>query len=120
MGFKEDAKQWFETGDYPTQAQFAQVFEWLRWKDEQQAISTITGLADILNSMVPEGQLPVYENMAAAIAGGLADGKKYRVPYNNGNYLVAIVVLGSIPANALLNEDGTPLLNEDGTILLAE
>lgn len=26
----------------------------------------------------------------------------------------------SIPANALLNEDGTPLLNEDGSYILKE
>lgn len=120
MPFKEDAKQWFETGDYPTQAQFAQVFEWLRWKDEQQAISTITGLANMLNNLNQNAQLPEYVDMAAAIAGGLTNGQKYRLPFNNGNYLVAVVVQSTISANALLNEDGTPLLNEDGTILTTE
>lgn len=34
MANKDTAKQWFERGDKPTQAQFAQVFDWLRWKDE--------------------------------------------------------------------------------------
>jgi hypothetical protein len=35
MANKETAKSWFERGDKPTQAQFAQVFDWLRWKDEE-------------------------------------------------------------------------------------
>lgn len=46
----DTAKSWFETGDYPTQAQFWQLFDWIRWKDEQLAISDITGLQTILNN----------------------------------------------------------------------
>ena len=34
MANKDTAKTWFETGDFPTQSQFWQVFDWLRWKDE--------------------------------------------------------------------------------------
>lgn len=41
MAFKDDVKQWFETGDYPTQAQFWQKFEWLRWKDEKIAFEDL-------------------------------------------------------------------------------
>lgn len=29
----DTVKPWFETGDYPTQAQFHQWMEWLRWTD---------------------------------------------------------------------------------------
>lgn len=34
MANKDTAKTYFNTGDFPTESQFAQVFEWLRWKDE--------------------------------------------------------------------------------------
>lgn len=46
----DSAKPWFVTGAYPTQSQFWQLFEWLRWKDEPLTISEITGLQTILNS----------------------------------------------------------------------
>lgn len=29
----DDSKQWLQTCDYPTQAQFYQILEWLRWTD---------------------------------------------------------------------------------------
>lgn len=35
MAYKDDVKQWFETGDFPTQSQFWQKFDWQRWKDEK-------------------------------------------------------------------------------------
>lgn len=47
----DNAKQWFKTGMYPTQAQFYQVFEWLRWKDEKLQIQDITNLQNILNGI---------------------------------------------------------------------
>ena len=50
MAFIDDIKPYFQTGDYPTQSQFYEAFDKLRWKDETQAISSITGLQDILNS----------------------------------------------------------------------
>ena len=50
MANKDTSKQWFETGDFPTQVQFAQVFEWLRWKDEALGIGDITGLTAALNA----------------------------------------------------------------------
>lgn len=48
----DTAKQWFKTGDYPTQAQFWQLFEWLRWKDEQLQITDIKDLPDILTDLI--------------------------------------------------------------------
>lgn len=51
MANKELSKQWFETGDYPTQAQFAQVFEWLRWKDEGISIADVAMLQSVLDSI---------------------------------------------------------------------
>lgn len=49
MANKDTAKTWFEKGDKPTQAQFAQVFEWLRWKDEALDIATDAALIAALN-----------------------------------------------------------------------
>jgi hypothetical protein len=34
MAFKDVAKTYFETGDFPTEEQCAEVFDNLRWKDE--------------------------------------------------------------------------------------
>lgn len=52
MANKDTTKTWFETGDYPTQAQFWQAFEWLRWKDESLQISDISGLQQLVNSII--------------------------------------------------------------------
>ncbi|MBN8834556.1 MAG: hypothetical protein ABS68_00320 [Niastella sp. SCN 39-18] len=49
--FIDDVKPWFETGDYPTQAQFYSFFSKLRWKDEPLAIGDISGLTQILNEL---------------------------------------------------------------------
>ena len=64
MPFKDDVKQWFETGDFPTQAQFYQKFEWLRWKDEKIAAGDLTvELLNIINSFARLITLPpgVYQ-----------------------------------------------------------
>lgn len=42
MAYKDDVKQWFETGDFPTQSQFYQKFDWQRWKDEKIAFDDLT------------------------------------------------------------------------------
>lgn len=57
MANKDTSKQWFETGDFPTQTQFAQTFDWLRWKDEVLAITDVTGLQDVLNTIVTLAQI---------------------------------------------------------------
>ena len=55
MANKDSSKQWFLTGFYPTQSQFAQVFEWLRWKDEKLDMDNITGLTDAINAASKSG-----------------------------------------------------------------
>lgn len=41
--------------------------------------------------------------------------------YNVAKHLYGVFPnAGSIPSNALLNEDGTPILNEDGSYILVE
>lgn len=61
MGYKDNSKQWFETGDKPTQAQFYTTFDNLRWKDELIPIAEVTGLVNALlakvNASDYEGQL---------------------------------------------------------------
>lgn len=52
MANKDTAKQWFETGDKPTQAQFWQVFDWLRWADVAIGMDQITGLETALLAKV--------------------------------------------------------------------
>ncbi len=53
----DTSKQWFQTGDFPTQAQFYQTLEWLRWKDEKIGASDLTTeLLAIINSMVGVGR----------------------------------------------------------------
>ena len=34
MSYKDDSKLWLQTDDVPTQEQFADICDWLRWKDE--------------------------------------------------------------------------------------
>lgn len=59
MANKDTVKQWFETGDYPTQGQFEQWIEWQRWKDEQLVISDVAGLADYLNNIGSQVAIPL-------------------------------------------------------------
>ena len=59
--------------------------------------------------------LPEYETNAQAVAANLKNGDFYYVPYNNGNYLLAVVV---IMANRLLTESGIPILTNNGTPIL--
>lgn len=51
MAYIDSVKPWFETGDYPTQAQFYQWMAWLRWKDEMLGITDVNGLQVILNNI---------------------------------------------------------------------
>lgn len=48
MGFLTTAIGWFKKGYKPTEAQFSQVFNWLRWKDESIQSSEVQGLDGIL------------------------------------------------------------------------
>lgn len=51
MGYKDNSKPWFETGDYPDQSQFYQLFDYLRWKDEPIQINEVEGLQTVLNQL---------------------------------------------------------------------
>lgn len=49
MAYKDDAKAFFETGDKPTQGQFATVFDNLRWNDQEMPLNKVTGLQAALD-----------------------------------------------------------------------
>lgn len=57
MANREDAKKWFETGDYPTQAQFAQVLDWIRFKQDPIGVDDITNLITILQGKASQAAL---------------------------------------------------------------
>jgi hypothetical protein len=68
---QDTAKQWFETGDYPTQAQFWQTFAWLRWKDEQLSIADVQGLQTYVNSIITLAAVKVnYVQLLTLITDG--------------------------------------------------
>jgi hypothetical protein len=61
MANRDTAKSWFERGDKPTQAQFAQVFEWLRWKDEAiENAPDASKLDKIIFDAFEQGQLVAF------------------------------------------------------------
>jgi hypothetical protein len=51
MAFIDTVKAWFQQGDYPTESQFAETFNKLRFKDEQLAINEVAGLQNVLNAL---------------------------------------------------------------------
>ena len=74
MANKDTSKLWFETGDYPTQTQFAQVFDWLRWKDELIGSGDLTPeLLALINSFGRTVQLPAGVFTYNAAAGTLIE-----------------------------------------------
>lgn len=55
MGYQDTIKPHFQTGDFPTQVQFYQMFDYLRWKDELIDIPDLSpAIITILNSLRPE------------------------------------------------------------------
>lgn len=48
---REILKTYFQTGKYPTEAQFAALIDSMRHKDDQIGIAYVTGLADALNAL---------------------------------------------------------------------
>ncbi|MGQ0739151.1 MAG: hypothetical protein ACT4OJ_08850, partial [Bacteroidota bacterium] len=68
MANRDTVKPWFETGDKPTQAQFWQFFDWVRFLDDPIAMAEVTGLVNALlgkvNTSDYEGQLIAYDGPA--------------------------------------------------------
>lgn len=61
MGYIDTVKPWFETSDKPTQAQFWQLFAYLRFKDEAIAIADIAGLVSALANKAEKAALESFE-----------------------------------------------------------
>jgi hypothetical protein len=97
---KDTSKPWFVTGAYPTQAQFYQVFDWLRWKDELLAITDIDGLQAILNTIITLAQVKAnYAQLITLITDGTYD-------MTAGLIINGIVV--DAPGDFILNVGTTP------------
>ncbi|MBS1641534.1 MAG: hypothetical protein JSR11_03565 [Bacteroidetes bacterium] len=61
MSLRDTAKQWFETGDKPTQQQFSQLFDALYFLDEILDISKINGLDVLINSKASANRVAALE-----------------------------------------------------------
>jgi hypothetical protein len=59
---RDTIKTWFETGDYPTQQQFADAWDSYWNKLEGIPISAVTGLSTVLNALQPN--LPIVGDVA--------------------------------------------------------
>lgn len=108
MANKDTAKQWFETGDKPTQTQFWQVFDWLRWNDIAIAIDDISGLSAALASKVSKAD---YEGNCIAYNGPAI----YTIPASH--LLESIVPYYAAPGDmqiSLVAMGNTDEANEEG------
>ncbi len=81
MANKETAKGWFLRGLKPLASQFAQIFDWIRWKDESIAVSDVEDLTDILVHKAETSTinnllllLPDVQNKSAAFTYALTAG----------------------------------------------
>lgn len=124
MAFIDNVKPWFETGDFPTQAQFYQLFEWLRWKDEAIQINEVFGLQQILNQLAspveaftPSGDEHVYtipegfllekiilrtatpSNLSVEFEGTLTPGDIVPEVQTSGNSVLTVNVFATSPKN---------------------
>lgn len=85
MANKDTVKEWFETGDLPTQAQFYQKFDWLRWQDEKIVFADLS----------PELQAHI-----TAISGVLEfDGAVHSWTFPAGTLIDRVVVIDATDIN---------------------
>lgn len=85
MAHIDTVKPWFETGDFPTQAQFYQLFEWLRFRDQAIPMNEVSGLIDALNALaLPlETYITVDAEHSYNIPAGYALEQVWLVPVTN-------------------------------------
>jgi hypothetical protein len=86
MAYQDTVNQWFETGDYPTEAQFRQKHAWLRWKDEAITIEDIEGLAQFVNAII---QLDTVKNLFRIEITLQADGSYH---LDQGDIITAMII----------------------------
>lgn len=99
MAYIDNAKQWFKRKMKPTEAQFAQTFDWLRWKDQALAIADITSLSTTLQGKLDKSVFDAMISRATIVLE--ADGS-FVIP---AGYLLEKVLL--IPAVASVISIGT-------------
>jgi hypothetical protein len=58
MAYRDTVKPWFETGDKPTQAQFYQLFDYLRFLDDAIAMNNI---ADLVTTLAAKSEKSVTD-----------------------------------------------------------
>ena len=76
MSFLTTVLKWFEYHDTPTESQFNQVFNWLRWKDETIPTSEVQGLDGILAGKAERSVLNAVQSDVAIIKTEVAKGLK--------------------------------------------
>lgn len=69
MAYFDTVIQWFKSRMKPTEAQFRQTFEWLRWKDEKIPISEISDLTGILEELANTESTGVFKPIAVLLSG---------------------------------------------------
>ena len=117
MAYKDDSKQWFQTYDFPTQKQFAQVFDWLRWIDQQLQLSDVDGLIEILQNKVDKSvALPAPDNLDGTFLVQVTDpatGAIYAVPISA---LCGICSTEATPAFSGISSIGSSILDRIGNL----
>lgn len=69
MGFIDQAKQYFKTRLKPTQGQFWQTFDWLRWKDEPIPMNNVDQLIETLQGKADVGTSGAYKPIGVEFTG---------------------------------------------------
>lgn len=97
---------WFETGDFPTQAQFQASWSSFWHKDDSIPISQITGLTQVIEQMVSSEALQNHINDSNAHAGYLAKLDASNLTTSHVNNWKEKLGVGEIPANVALVDMG--------------
>lgn len=103
MSNRDTAKSWFETGDYPTQAQFAQLFDWILFSGEA-TIADVQNLSAVLAGKVDTSALTALQDRILPTILNASGNISWLIP--NGLLIVDIVI---VPASGDLVKIGTAL-----------
>ena len=118
MAFKDQVKPWFETGDYPTQNQFWQMMEWLRWKDEPLNIGDINQLTEILNGLSSpvEAFVTTGGEFTYTIPAGYLLEKVIVVPFSDCKPYATIDKIGGDVEDMVPVDDDTTITDLEGDV----
>jgi hypothetical protein len=114
--FIDNVKPWFVTGAFPTQAQFWQWMEWLRWKDEKIDTGDLSpALLAIINSYARTIALPANVFEWAAPAGTLLE--KFLIKDSGAGQAVTVRIGTTPGGNEILDDLAIDTTNpQDGII----